>query len=165
MSDYIKPAAAVILPFVGGFAASHSVPKNISTWYEGLKHPSWRPPNKYFGPVWSLLYGSMGYASYLVWRDGGGFGGDAAVPLAWYGAQLALNWSWPPIFFGCHSLKWSLVDMIALWGAICGTIYQFHEINETAAYLLIPYLGWITYAGALNFRLWRDNPSIEDKKD
>ncbi|RUS84024.1 hypothetical protein EGW08_008202 [Elysia chlorotica] len=165
MSDYMKPAAAVILPFVGGFAGGIVTRKNIPTWYEGLKHPSWRPPNKVFGPVWSLLYGSMGYASYLVWRDGGGFGGDAAVPLALYGTQLALNWVWTPIFFGAHSLKWAFVDIVAMWGAIAGTIFTFHGINETASYLLVPYLGWVTFAGALNFWHWRNNPSIEEKKD
>ncbi|GFO06241.1 translocator protein [Plakobranchus ocellatus] len=115
--------------------------------------------------MWTLLYGTMGYASYMVWRDGGGFGGDAALPLAWYGTQLALNWAWTPIFFGCHSFKWAFVDIVALWGAIAGTIYMFHGVNETAGYLMIPYLGWVTFAGVLNFTIWRLNPSVEDKKE
>ena len=55
--------------------------------------------------------------------------------------------------------------MVALWGAVAGTIYMFHGVNETAAYLLLPYLGWVTYTGALNFRLWMDNPGVEDKKE
>ncbi|XP_005110199.1 translocator protein isoform X2 [Aplysia californica] len=164
MSDYLAPTLAVILPNLGGIAGSFITRKNIPNWYEGLNKPSWRPGNKVFGPVWTTLYCSMGYASYMVWRDGGGFDGDAALPLAWYGAQLALNWAWTPIFFGLHSPKWGFVEIICLWGAIAGTIYSFHGINEKASYLLLPYLGWVSLASALTFRIWRDNPDADKKE-
>ncbi|XP_059159210.1 translocator protein-like [Physella acuta] len=158
MSDYIAPAAAIFLPQIGAIAAGFRSSGSIETWYEGLKLPSWRPPNQVFPPVWTALYCSMGYASYLVWRDGGGFGGDAALPLAAYGTQLALNWAWSPIFFGAHSLKWGLIDIVFLWGGIAGTTYLFHGINETASYLMLPYLGWVSFASVLTYRIWRDNP-------
>uniref|UniRef100_A0A0B6YXR4 TspO/MBR-related protein n=1 Tax=Arion vulgaris TaxID=1028688 RepID=A0A0B6YXR4_9EUPU len=162
MSDYVAPVAAVLLPNVGGIIGSFFTRRNIKTWYEGLKLPSWRPPNRVFPIAWTTLYSTMGYASYLVWRDGGGFGGDAASPLAWYSAQLALNWTWSPIFFGFRSPKWAFLNIVFLWGGIAQTIYMFHDINKNAAYLLLPYLGWVSFAALLNFRIWRDNRIKEE---
>lgn len=163
MSDYVVPAFAVVLPNLGGIAGSFLTPKTaIPVWYENLKKPSWRPPNWAFGPVWTCLYSSMGYASYLVWRDGGGFDGEAAMPLAVYGTQLALNWAWSPIFFGAKSLKWGLIEIVGLWGAIAGTIYTFYPVNRVAAGLLVPYLGWVTLATTLTYTIWRDNKDRTD---
>lgn len=109
--DYLsKPAVqiagAVVLPNIGGVANGIITSRNIKSWFDGLNHPSFRPPNYVFGPVWTTLYCGMGYGSYLVYKQGGGFSGPAKFPLMLYGAQLALNWAWSPIFFHYHELKW-----------------------------------------------------------
>ena len=93
---------ATLLPYVGGFAGSFITKSNIKNWYENLDRPSWRPPNWAFGPVWTALYGAMGYASYLVYRDGSG---GVSLPLCLYASQLLLNWTWTPLFFGAHNVK------------------------------------------------------------
>ncbi|XP_059152395.1 translocator protein-like [Physella acuta] len=163
MSDVIAPVAAVFFPYIGGFP-SGSITRTHMRWYESLKKPPWCPPNNFFSPVWMVLYGSMGYASYLTWRDGRGFDG-AALPLALYSTQLALNWAWTPIFFSARSIKWALIDMVCLWGAIAGTTYLFHGINQTASYLMLPYLGWVSFASALVFNIWRNNPDTTKIKE
>jgi translocator protein len=98
--------AFCLVPNLGGFAGSIFTSQNISGWYQKLDLPSWRPPNWLFGPVWTYLYTTMGFAAYLVWRDGKGFTGEAKWLLVLFGVQLMLNWMWTPIFFGMQNLKW-----------------------------------------------------------
>lgn len=102
----VQIAGAVILPNIGGWVNGAFIMNDIKNWYQGLKFPSFRPPDSVFGPVWTALYSGMGYASYVVYKQGGGFSGPARFPLMLYGAQLALNWAWTPIFFHYHELKW-----------------------------------------------------------
>jgi benzodiazapine receptor len=105
-----KPAvqigAAILLPNIGGWASGIITRKHLKSWYQTLNLPKYRPPNAAFPIAWTSLYTSMGYASYLVWKNGGGFGGAARFPLMLYGAQFALNMAWTPLFFGMHELKW-----------------------------------------------------------
>lgn len=102
----VQIAGAVILPNIGGWVGGIITKRNIESWYTGLKKPSWRPPNYAFAPAWTALYSGMGYASYVVYKQGGGFNGAAKFPLMLFGAQLALNWAWTPLFFHYHELKW-----------------------------------------------------------
>ncbi|XP_064617627.1 translocator protein-like [Liolophura sinensis] len=161
MSDFLKPAVAVIIPNLGGIAGSFLTRQNIPTWYEHLNRPSWRPPNYIFGPVWTYLYSSMGYASYLVWRDAADCD-EAKLPLSLFAGQLALNWAWTPIFFGAHKLGLATIEIGVLWGAIVATMYTFYPINKTASLLLLPYLGWVSFASALTYSIWKRNKDRTD---
>lgn len=103
----VQIAGAIVLPSVGGFVLNSFVgasPGN-DKWFESLKFPSFRPPNWVFPPVWTALYSSMGYASYVIYKQGGGFKGPAKIPLILYGSQLALNWAFIPVFTGAKNLK------------------------------------------------------------
>jgi len=122
-------------------------------WYAALNKPAWNPPPWIFGPVWSLLYVMMAVAAWLVWRQ---VGWKRALVL--YLIQLALNAAWTPIFFGAHQMGWALLEIIALWLAILLTLRSFLPISKPAAWLLTPYLAWVTFAAFLNFTLWRMNP-------
>jgi translocator protein len=102
----VRVVGATVLPNLGGILMGFLNKNAIKEWYDKLNLPKLRPPNWVFGPVWTSLYLGMGYASYLVWRDGGGFDGVARGPLILYAFKLALNWSWSPVFFGARSVKW-----------------------------------------------------------
>jgi benzodiazapine receptor len=83
----------------------------------------------------------MGYASYLVYRDGGGLSGGAArMPLALYASQLVLNWAWTPLFFGKHDLRSSFYEICALWLNIAACGLSFYAVNRTAGCLSLLFL-------------------------
>ena len=126
-------------------------------WYERLAKPSWRPPNRLFAPVWTILYFAIAVSGWLIWRKAG-FAG-AALPLAIYALQLILNAAWTPIFFGLHRPDLGFLDIVLVWLSIIATIALFYPIHAGAALLLLPYFAWVTFAGALNFAIWRLNPS------
>nr|CAD7392410.1 unnamed protein product [Timema cristinae] len=149
--------ALVILPNVGGWFGIIFNRAN-EAWYSTLILPSWNPPSYLFAPVWTILYCVIGFASYLIWRDGEGFKEEARIPLILYCTQLILNWIWTPIFYGAHSILWGLVDIVFLWVNIIACIFTFFRLNRIAAYLLFPYLVWISFATALNYAILRENP-------
>lgn len=121
-------------------------------WYRELARPSWAPPGWVFGPVWVTLYTMMGVAAWLVWRTPSTSARTHA--LRWFAAQLALNAIWTPVFFGLRSLGGGLVVIVLLVGAIVATIRAFHRVAPPPAWLLAPYLAWVSFATALNASLW-----------
>ena len=119
-----------------------------------LDKPRWRPPDRLFAPVWTLLYATIALSGWLVWRETG-FAG-AAVPLTAYSIQLVLNAAWSPIF-GLRRPDLAAIEIALLWATIVATILLFHPVSPVAAGLLIPYLAWVSFAAALNLSIWRRN--------
>jgi translocator protein len=154
-----REGAALLLAIVACFAAaglgSLATMDAIPTWYAALRKPSWNPPNWVFGPVWSLLYLMMAVAAWLVWRTAGWPGARPALGL--FAVQLVLNIGWSVVFFGLHRPGWAFAEIVLLWGAILATLLLFRPISPSAALLLVPYLAWVTFAGLLNFTVWRLN--------
>ncbi|XP_021543463.1 translocator protein isoform X3 [Neomonachus schauinslandi] len=97
------------------------------------------------------------YGSYMVWKELGGFSEEAVVPLGLYAGQLALNWAWPPLFFGSRQMGWALVDLLLMGGLAGATAVAWHRVSPPAARLLYPYLAWLAFAATLNYCVWRDN--------
>lgn len=124
-------------------------------WYEGLTKPTWNPPSSVFAPVWSTLYSLMGIAAWLVWRKVGFAGAPIAFRL--FALQLVLNALWSYLFFGIHQPGIAFLDIVILWAAILATTIGFWRVSVPAGVLLLPYLGWVAFASALNLQLWRLN--------
>lgn len=124
-------------------------------WYASLQKPSWNPPGWVFGPVWTALYTMMAVAAWLVWKRGGFSAQRRARAL--FCAQLILNAAWTPLFFGLQQPGLAFAEIVVLWLAIAATLVAFHRVSRAAAWLLAPYLAWVSFAAALNFTLWRLN--------
>jgi translocator protein len=123
-------------------------------YYARLDKPSWAPPAWLFGPVWTVLYALMGVAAWLV---AGEDSPRRRIPLVLWSAQLALNATWTPVFFGLRSPALALANLVLLWLALVATITAFFSRRPVAGTLLIPYLIWVSFAAALNFEIWRRN--------
>ena len=128
---------------------------SVQDWYPSLARPAWTPPSWLFGPVWTVLYGLMAVAAWLVWR-GRGWGG-ARGPLGLFLLQLVLNVLWSLVFFGLRLPGAAFAEIVLLWLAILVTMIAFWRIRGLAGGLLLPYLLWVSFAAALNFALWRMN--------
>ena len=155
-----KLAFCIGLCFVFAFAGSTFTPVPGSEWYYSiLKKPSWNPPDWLFPPAWTLLFLLMGTALYLVveeWSAKANVKGALTI----FGVQLLLNLSWSAAFFGLHSPSKALGVIVLLWLAIVLTIVKFKAISPTAAYLLIPYILWVSFASFLNFTIWQINGGL-----
>jgi tryptophan-rich sensory protein len=152
MKGFFKLTASIAICEVVGIAGSVFTASSVAIWYNTLNKPLFSPPNWIFGPVWAVLYLLMGVSLYLVWSKGfGSKKGKAA--LNFFIAQLFLNFLWSILFFGFHSPILALVDIAALWIMILLTIVKFLPISKTAAYLLIPYLLWVSFASLLNLSI------------
>lgn len=152
--------ARTILGFIGWLAACFAaagagVLFMPGAWYASLQKPAWNPPAWLFGPVWTALYTMMALAAWLVWRRGG-FAAQRR-PLVLFLVQLVFNAAWTPLFFGLHQPGLAFAEILLLWLAIVATVAAFWRADRAAAWLLVPYLAWVSFAAALNFTLWQLN--------
>ena len=155
----IRPALGLIL-WIGLCLTAASIGSlltvpAIPVWYQTLAKPVWTPPSWLFAPVWTVLYLMMGTAAWLVWRPGGWMG--APVALGWFLVQLALNIAWSGLFFKLRMPGLAFLEIVVLWLAIVATLWWFARYSAPAAWLLTPYLAWVTFAAVLNLSIWRMN--------
>lgn len=144
-------ALCVLLGSVGGLVTVNEIP----TWYATLNKPSFNPPNWLFGPVWTTLYVLMGIGVYLIWKQPVSKERNKALQV--FILQFILNFCWSFIFFGLHATGWALIEMIALLVLILLTILHFAKHSKLAAWLLVPYLAWVSFALLLNAAIWKLN--------
>ncbi len=179
MNKTLKFVSAVVVSELAGAIGSVFTVPSIPTWYAALNKSALNPPSWVFGPVWTALFFLMGISLYLVWSkdwkvshriwEGGKRAWNRYSERLWTGSwqkanviaifsiQLFLNTFWPVLFFGLKTPGFAFFELLALWFAIIYTIINFYRISKPAAYLLIPYLLWVSFAGYLNYAVWMMN--------
>lgn len=125
--------------------------------YAQLDQPSWAPPTWLFGPAWTTLYLLMAIAA---WRAARSTVLPPGPAVRLYLIQLALNALWSWLFFAWHQGALAFACIVAMWLLIAATIAAFYRRDRLAAALMLPYIGWVTFAGALCFTIWQRNPGL-----
>ena len=136
---------------IAGFATA----SNIGGWYATLSKPWFNPPNWIFGPVWTLLYILMGIALFLIWSQPPSLYRSNSLWL--FFIQLLLNFLWSFLFFYFHRIGLAFVDIVALWIFIILTIFSFSKLSKKAAWLMVPYVCWVSFATILNGAIYHLN--------
>jgi benzodiazapine receptor len=154
-STKFQPVAftiSLLITLTIGVVASIFTRPEIKTWYITLNKPSFTPPNWLFPVAWTTLYILIAVSAYLIWklRDGSSTYKTAAII---YVIQLALNFSWSIVFFGMHQILGGLFIIVTMLVAIILNISWFNRFSKTAAWLLVPYLLWVSYATLLNISI------------
>lgn len=151
MKKIWKLIISILIPFLASAIGGVFTSSSVSTWYVNVAKPSFNPPNWIFGPVWTLLYLLMGISLYLVWINKTKIKKPAFTA---FFIQLSLNALWSVLFFGLQNPLIAFVEIILLWISILITIIYFYRISKVSAYLLIPYILWVSFAAVLNFYIF-----------
>lgn len=138
----------ILLSLSAGFIGSFFTFDSISTWYQTLNKPFFSPPNWVFGPVWTTLYILIGISAYLAYKSKAN-----NYVMKIFGLQLILNALWSILFFGFKNPALAFIELIFLWASIAYMIKLFYKYDKVSAYLLIPYILWVTFAGLLNLSI------------
>lgn len=153
LTKFHKLLLSLAMTFIAAAIGGIFTIPSITNWYPTLQKPAFTPPNWVFGPVWTTLYFLMAVSFYLVWAKKSKekyFKGAAEI----YFMQLVLNVLWSVVFFGFRNTLGGLLVIIPLWTSILVTIFKFYKVDKNAAYLLIPYILWVSIASSLNYLVW-----------
>ena len=146
----IASAVAIVVAIAG------AVLTETGAWYEGLKKPSWKPPDWAFGPVWTTIFVLTVIATALAWVAAEGTG---ARPLIFWALTInvVLNIAWSGIFFKMRRPDWALIEVAMLWLSILALILVLGSYSTAAGLLMVPYLIWVSIASFLNYRIVQMN--------
>lgn len=144
--------AFLLLVYVASALGALFTSRSVSDWYNQINKPSWTPPGSTIGMVWFVLYAMIAVSGWLIWRQRGSTVTWVALT-AWV-AQLVLNTLWSFCFFGLRNPALAFGELVVLWAAILATVMAAYRISRPAAFLLVPYIAWVAFAGFLNLHIW-----------
>ncbi|MGD1003162.1 MAG: TspO/MBR family protein [Minisyncoccia bacterium] len=152
LSYILIPLVTILVAFVGGRLTVASV----KTWYVGLRKPSWTPPGAVIGTVWTVLYILAALSALIVWNLPDGASVPAMIAVLFY-LNAAVNVFWSYVFFYLHKMGPAIWVCLFLDITIILLIQFIAPISPLAAWLLVPYAAWVTFASYLNYRVWEMN--------
>jgi translocator protein len=155
--DLIALAFFVALCLGIGALGAAVVATSVDTWYADLAKPPFTPPDRVFGPIWTVLYVLMAIAAWRVWRAADR--DTRRGPLTLFALQPALTLGWTVVFFGLEKIGAALATIVVLDVGVVVTTLAFRPIDRWAGLLMVPYLAWVVFATLLTIAIWRLNPT------
>jgi len=146
----VSGGSALVLAAGGGLLT------NIGDWYRDLRKPWLQPPNWLFGPAWTIILGFWAYAAALAWSAAPDGETRTLVSLV-FGVNAVLHFAWSPLFFKLRRPDWALIEIVPFWASIVALILVVAPLSAKAAWLLAPYLAWVTFAAWLNWQIVKLN--------
>lgn len=153
MKKFLKLILCIVACELAGASGAIFTSPAISGWYATIQKPPFNPPNWIFAPVWTFLFFLMGISLYLILEKNLKERIVKNALMIFIG-QFILNIGWSVLFFGLKRPFESFLEIIFLWLAILMMIIQFNKIDKKAAFLMIPYLLWVSFAAFLNLSIW-----------
>ena len=140
----VAVASVSIVAVIGGLLT------DVGPWYESLRFPPFRPPNWLFGPAWTVIFILIATSGVIAWDHAP----DAATKrnlLILFAVNAILNVLWSPLFFKLRRPDWAFRELIAFWLSVLALVVFISGVSATAAWIIAPYLVWVTFAGLLNW--------------
>lgn len=146
----VAAAAALFVASLGGSMT------DLGPWYQNLRKPSWQPPDWLFPPAWTTIFALTAASAVLAWRAA-----PSSTMREWIIGLFCLNGFlnilWSGLFFRLRRPDWALIEVAVLWLSIVVLIFVTGRVSRTAAWLLVPYLLWVSFASALNYAVAKLN--------
>lgn len=150
--DFKKLAKNLAIPLAVGLISGFLTRGGVQEFNESVAKPFFMPPSILFPIVWTILYILMGIATYII--DISHHSGNKQYAMKLFYIQLAFNFLWSFIFFSWGNYLLALLWLVAMLVLIVLTTLEFYKIAPKAAYLMIPYIVWVAFAGVLNFSVY-----------
>lgn len=146
----VAGAVALVLALGGGLLT------DIGPWYNNLRKPRLQPPDWLFGPAWTLILAAWAYAAALCWVAAPDAETRTLVVTA-FGFNAVLHFLWSPLFFNLKRPDWALIEIVPFWLSILALILIAAPLSTRAAWLLVPYIAWVSFAAGLNWKIVKLN--------
>jgi len=146
----VASVTVILVLAVGGWTTTEG------SWYAKLRKPQWNPPNWIFGPVWTVILALAAWSGVSAWTNIDDDPGRVLV-LALFGTNIVLHMLWSPLFFALKRPDWALIEVPFLWASIAALMFGVGRYSTLAVWLLLPYLGWVTFAAFRNLKIVRLN--------
>ncbi len=145
-------AVAVAVAAVAAVAVIGGLLTEIGEWYESLRFPWFRPPNWLFGPAWTLMFILIAASGVIAWERAAD-GATREMLIILFAINAVLNVLWSPLFFKLRRPDWAFYEVVPYWLSSLALVAFIATIDVMAAWIIAPYLAWVTFAGFLNWRV------------